>query len=137
MSDIPTLAEELDRKALNALAMVQADKENFRNSEETAAYVMRVLHTAFAGIVDDEFIDIMNQMDAQPYLNPNQVLYKKDEDYVLLDIELPEGRTSIKKNGQVIKALEYDDQMVMRKHLVTITNQLKDKGYVKYVKQGS
>lgn len=134
MSDIPTLAEELDRKALNALAMVQADKENFRISEETVAYVMRVLHTAFAGIVDDEFIDIMNQMDAQPYLKPNQVLYKNEDTYVLLEVDLPEGRTSIKKDGQVIKVLEYDDQGVLKKHLATITDKLKDKGYTRYVK---
>lgn len=134
MSDMPTLQEEINRKALNALAMVQHNKENFKISEETYRYVMKVLWESFAGIVDGSFAEIMEQMDAEPYLKPNQILYKKDEDYVLLDVDLPAGRTSIRKNGQVVKVLENSDRTVMKTHLGTITKQLMEKGYTKYVK---
>lgn len=134
MSDMPTLQEEINRKALNALAMVQHNKENFKISEETYRYVMKVLWESFAGIVDGSFAEIMEQMDAEPYLKPSQILYKKGEDYVLLDVDLPAGRTSIRKNGQSVKVLENSDRTVMKAHLGAITKQLIEKGYTKYVK---
>lgn len=122
MCGVPTIEEEITRKGLNALAMVQADKENSRINIDTFSYVMRVLHEAYAGIADDEFIDVMNQM-----TKPEMAIIEFENGGKEVSMEVDKTFYTINFIGRKQWRLDTHEQFVNK--VKQIASQLIDKGF--------
>lgn len=59
MSDVPTLKQEVERKAIEALEMVAIDKDMEKITEAQYGYALAVLWTACAGIAGSDFTIMM------------------------------------------------------------------------------
>lgn len=63
MSDVPTLKEEIERKALETLETIYLDREGGRITEAQYAYALTVLWGAVAGLASRDFTVMMEIAD--------------------------------------------------------------------------
>lgn len=59
MNEVPTLQEEVERKALEALEMVAIDRDTGKITEAQYSYALTVLWASCAGIAGSGFMTIM------------------------------------------------------------------------------
>lgn len=60
MSDVPTLKDEIERKALTTLEKICLDQHNGRITEAQYAYGLDVLWSAVAGLAGADFTTVMS-----------------------------------------------------------------------------
>lgn len=61
-AEVPELRQEIDRKAIETIEKIEKDFQNGRITRGQYAYAVDVLWSAYAGVVDKDFMFIMEQM---------------------------------------------------------------------------
>lgn len=123
-----TLEEEVMRKGLNALAMVQSDMDNKRISSETYKYVTKVLHEAFAGISGDDFMTLLDDMIKS--CQEKRVRLFKNDKVLFVVVRENENTVHVDENGEIVILWNCDDaeQLKIKTKLI-IRKLIEDKGY--------
>ena len=65
MSEVPSLKEEVERKAIETMEKIVSDRARGAINEAQYSYAVDVLWSLFAGVAGSEFMFIVEQMESQ------------------------------------------------------------------------
>lgn len=85
--EVPVLAEELKRKVIDAMLKLVHDYQTGKATEAQTKYAMDIMWLAVAGLVDDDFRTIQEQLDAHLSYHHN----KQGIDQSYMPIEVFKG----------------------------------------------
>lgn len=93
--EVPTLKEEIDRKAIETIESVLRARVNGSITEQQYSYAVDLIWSLFSGIAGNDFTGILEQMDSQ----------KKEKIFVTQMVFAKNGSTVVVRNlhnGMVI-----------------------------------